>query len=237
MFSIEITDSFRETPNIKEFAYNEHLRDYPLEGSVLPVVYPGEDEDGKITFVKPVNSEVYAQLSVYNNLTYKSTTSGFFMLDQIPANTNVSILTNYRVKFQTEFLISKGIACLEDYRPINRGDYFWLVGNSVCKIDDDIYEPSDIIVFTDDCDINTNVTRSMFKHTKNFTVLKTTYGKERGFKELRPKSQTLYIPQIDSYWKYNKIEIKRETSTYDLLTINLPQECLFEPTLRFFPKF
>ena len=237
MYSIEITGTFRETPNIKEFTYNELLRDYPIDGSVLPIVYPGENEDGKITFVKPSVSGIYAQMAVYDKVTYKSTTSGFYLLDSIPAHTDIPVITNYRTKIQTELLVSKGLACLNQYRPISKGDYFWLIGSVNCKIDGDMFEPSDIIVFTEDCDTYTEITSDMFKHTKNFTVIKTTYGKERGFKELRPLTQTLYIPQIDSYWKYNKIDTTRAASSFDLLTINMPKSCIFEPTLRFIPTF
>ena len=88
MYSVSYEDNFIEPMNVKEFTYDELLRDVPLPNSVLPKVYPFENTDGKITFVKPCLNKTYAQMAVYDSLTYKSTTSGFFLVDQIPTKTN-----------------------------------------------------------------------------------------------------------------------------------------------------
>ena len=51
MYSVSYEDNFIEPMNVKEFTYDELLRDVPLPNSVLPKVYPFENTDGKITFV------------------------------------------------------------------------------------------------------------------------------------------------------------------------------------------
>lgn len=242
MYHAEITDRYIEPPNVKEFTYNELLRDTPLPDSVVPIVYPGEDSDGKTVFVRPSQSKTYAQLAIYNELSYKSTTPGLYLVDQVPPNTNVDLYTRYRTQILIS-LFARGLGCFDELKPIKAGDFFWLVGTESYKLNGVTYEPADTIVFTQDCPVGTPVTESMFKQMKNFKMIKTTYGKERGYKELRIVQQTLYIPSIDSYWKYNEIESNKATNTYDVLTVYLPKHPTFgygmwyEPVLRFFPIY
>lgn len=242
MYIAEITERFIEPPNVKEFTYNELLRDAPLEGAVTPIVYPGEDTDGKVTYVRPSVGELYAQLSVYDTLSYKSTTPGLYLIDQVPANTNEPVNVRYRTQMPL-YLLNRGWNCFDDLKPIRKGDYFWLVGTESYKIDGVLYEPADILLFKEDCDVGVDVTPQMLKHTKNFKLLKSSYGKERGYKELRILKQTLYIPAVDSYCKYNKIDSVKLSNAYDVLTLYLPKQPVdaegiwFEPTLRFYPKY
>ena len=237
MYSVSYEDNFIEPMNVKEFTYDELLRDVPLPNSVLPKVYPFENTDGKITFVKPCLNKTYAQMAVYDSLTYKSTTSGFFLVDQIPANTNSPFKTTYQSKLLINTLAATGLKYMNTYRPLKKGDYFYIIGDQNFTIDGVLFEPSDIIVFTQDCDVDTDVDFSMFKQMKSFKLLKTSYGKKRGYKELKILKQTLYTTSIDSYWKYNRINVQRISNAYDVVTLLLPKDFWYTPTLRFFPTF
>ena len=237
MYSVSYEDNFIEPMNVKEFTYDTQLRDVPLPNSVLPKVYPFENTDGKITFVEPNFNKTYAQMSVYDSLTYKSTTSGFFLVDQIPSNTNTPFKTTYHSKVTINTLAAVGFKYLNTYRPWKKGDYFCITGSQSFTVDNVLFEPSDIIVFMQDCGVDTDVTYGMLKHMKSFKLLKTSYGKKKGYKDLKILKQTLYTPSIDSYWKYNRINVKKVSNAYDVVTLILPKDYWYVPTLRFFPTF